>query len=78
MKKSVVLVVFLLAIQVINADSDRQDYKEYEGDDDYSEEFNLDPSSSLNEDLNKIDDENRQVIFNPRKRRQRRRQHQGK
>lgn len=78
MKKSVVLVVFLLAIQVIYADSDPQDYKQYEDDDDYPEEFNLDPNSSLNEDLNEIDDENRQVIFNPRKRRQRRRQHQGK
>lgn len=81
MKNLLVFIIILIAFRLNNADDQTKDLKEYDDAyDDYSaEELNIEPGSDLIANLNEIIDiSGREIILNPRKRRQRRRRNQGK
>lgn len=82
MKNLLVFIIILIAFRLNNADDQTKDLKEYDDAyDDYSaEELNVEPGSDLIANLNDIidNDSEREIILNPRKRRQRRRRNQGK
>lgn len=82
MKNLLVFIIILIAFRLNNADDQTKDLKEYDDAyDDYSaEELNIEPGSDLIANLNDIidNDSEREIILNPRKRRQRRRRNQGK
>lgn len=81
MKNLLVFIIILIAFRLNNADDQTKDLKEYDDAyDDYSvEELNIDAGSDLIANLNEIIDiSGREIILNPRKRRQRRRRNQGK
>lgn len=81
MKNLLVFIIILIAFRLNNADDQTKDLKEYDDAyDDYSaEELNIDAGEDLIANLNEITDiSGREIILNPRKRRQRRRRNQGK
>lgn len=81
MKNLLVFIIILIAFRLNNADDQTKDLKEYDDAyDDYSaEELNIDAGEDLIANLNEITDiRGREIILNPRKRRQRRRRNQGK
>lgn len=82
MKNLLVFIIILIAFRLNDANDQTKDLKEYDDAyDDYSaEELNIDPDSGLIANLNGIIDDGsgREIILNPRKRRQRRRRNQGK
>lgn len=77
----VFVILFVIFQQNIADDTVTGNDKDYDAYDDNSAEgFNLDPDLDFETDLNTIgnSDDTRQIVMNPRERRQRRRKQQGK